>query len=89
MVKPTRCVETSLEVCPGNHEGLDLGSTSLSPSTVLCKYNFSVQRAKEFLLEWLAVQDGVVSHALFEFSVVKRLETGLHAMLVCDFQAEA
>jgi hypothetical protein len=26
---------------------------------------------------------------LLEFTAAKRLETGLHAMCVCDFQAEA
>ena len=89
MVEPTRCVGTSLEGCLGNHEGVDLGPTSLGPSTILFKCNFSVHRAQEFLFEWLPVQDGVVIHVLFEISAAKRLETGCHAMLVCDFQAEA
>ena len=89
MVEPTRGVGTSLELCPGNHEGVDLRSARLSPSTILFQCNFSVHRTQEFLFEWLPVQDGVVIHALLEFSAAKRLETGLHAMLVCDFQAEA
>jgi hypothetical protein len=89
MVETTRGVGTSLEICPGNHEGVDLRSARLSPSTILFKCNFSVHRAQEFLFEWLPVQDGVVIHALLEFSAAKGLETGLHVMLVCDLQAEA
>jgi len=36
MVEPSRCVGTTLEVCPGNHEGLDFRAASISPRTVLC-----------------------------------------------------